>query len=410
MPNSLPSPQPLGVFPLPTNYLLIAAGDDYDLVRPDLMQGRQPATWPETLRFFEQALAGDVEAAHAALAHDDSPIGRYNRFVLRSDPEQYAQLKAELSGELGQLLDVVAYTLGYIANPPERGDSQAERLALVLLTQAAYALEQGAPDEAVSLLDEAVTLARLVSPMLAAQLLATRAETQYSQHGADPFVIQQYQEALKLLQPSELANTRAEIALNLGIVYHDMAQGRRAALLEAVNCYQQALTFFNRDDHPESYALAQSNLALAYLSMPMQEAGDPLRMAIAVQSLKEALKVYRPDSHPEQWASAQLNLANAYQYLPSAHPEENLTEAVQLYEEVLAARDREADPLGLARVLANQGNALAHLGIFVHAIPKLNEARTIFEAHGEVDAAHSVADIIEQISQTTDLGHANGTP
>ncbi len=391
------TPQPVGIFPLPASYLIIPQIADADIVAAELMQGRLPEIMPESLQFFTQALAGDIAAAHSQLENDDSLIGQYNRFVLQSDPAQYQQLRAKLSGELQQMLDMVAYTLGYIPAPPERGETQDERLALVLMAQATYALEQGRADQAIPLLEEAIKLAKPVSPMFAAQLLATLAETKFTYQGSDPFIIQHYQEALKLMEPSDLAETKAEIALNLGIVYHDMSNGGRGALLEAVNCYQKALAVFTREGHPEPYALAQSNLALAYLSMPMQEAGDQLRMAIAVQSLREALKVYTRETHPDQWASAQLNLANAYQYLPSAHPQDNLAEAVQLYEEVLEARDRNSDPLGFARVLANQGNALAHLGIFVHAIPKLQEAQTIFETHGDGEAAHSVADLIAQI-------------
>ncbi|MCB0037306.1 MAG: tetratricopeptide repeat protein, partial [Anaerolineales bacterium] len=170
-----------------------------------------------------------------------------------------------------------------------------------------------------------------------------------------------------------------------------------------------ALYVFKRESHPEYFALCQTNLALAYLTMPMREASDQLRMGIAVQSLREAMEVYRPDTHPDQWASAQLNLANALQYLPSSHPAENLAQAVELYEEILAIRTPTGDPLGYARVQANQANALAHLGIFDHAQTKLNQALPIFEMYGDEEAAASVRGLLGQIGEqlaAVDEAHA----
>ena len=394
--KQLSNPQPIGIFPLPAGYLLLPQVAGTDEIRAVLMQGCLPDSFPESLTFYQHALNGNIEAAYQALENDSGPEATYNRFILKSTPEEYEVLQTEFTGELRQLLDVAAYTLGYLASPPEQNEGQHEILALVLMAQATHALEHENVAAAVPLLEAAITAARPVSPIFAAQLIATLAEIKYTHFGPDPLIIQQYQEAIRQLESAGLAETRAELALNLGIVYHDLANGRRGALLEAVKYYQQALAVFTREHHPEPYALAQSNLALAYLSMPLQEAGDQLRMAIAVQSLREALKVYTQKTHPEQWASAQLNLANAYQYLPSTHPEENLAQAVELYEEVLVARKPHVDPVGYARVLANQGNALAHLGVFVHAIPKLQEARIMFESCGEAEAAQAVAALIEQ--------------
>ena len=55
---------------------------------------------------------------------------------------------------------------------------------------------------------------------------------------------------------------------------------------------------------------------------------------MAVNALRAPADLH-PQTHPAQWTSTQTNLANALQYLPSVHQQENLDEAVQLYEEVL---------------------------------------------------------------------------
>lgn len=391
---TLLSPQPLGIFPLPAGYLLLPPVDGVESVQAALLEGRLPDAFPPALRFYELALAGDTQAALAALDHDDSPESRYNRFVLEGDPAQYTTLAQTLIGDLRQLLDVAAYTMGLVERPPERGETAYERLAFVLMAQAAYALEQNDVKTASALLEKGITAAQTTSPLLAAQLRGTLAETLHSHRGADPIVIQNYREALRLMEKSDLTLTQAEIWLNLGIAYQEMANGRRGALLEASACYQQALKVFTAADHPDLYALAHNNLALAYLAMPLTEASDQLRSAIAIQSLREALRIYTPETNPDQWASAQLNLANALQYLPSTHPEDNLIQAVELYEEILATRVREDDPLGYARLLANQGNALSHLGIFTHAQTKLEEARALFLSNGEPDTAQSVEELL----------------
>ena len=93
-----------------------------------------------------------------------------------------------------------------------------------------------------------------------------------------------------------------------------------------------------------------------------------------------------------------LNMANALQYLPSSHPQENLIEAVNAYEELLAVRNKALDPVGHARLLANQANALAHLGMFAPAIEKLTEARKLLSWHGEDDAAAAILEQVERIN------------
>ena len=122
--------------------------------------------------------------------------------------------------------------------------------------------------------------------------------------------------------------------------------------------------------------------------MAQREVG--LRLGIAVQALRDALSVWDRENHPAQWASVTLNLANALQHRPSAYQADNLVEAVELYEELLGLREATRDPAGRARVLANQGTALAHLGIGEHATEKLREAQELFTLVGEPGSARAL--------------------
>jgi tetratricopeptide (TPR) repeat protein len=99
------------------------------------------------------------------------------------------------------------------------------------------------------------------------------------------------------------------------------------------------------------------------------------------------------------WASVSMNLANALQYAPSSHPEENLIQAVEIYEQVLQVRSRAKDPVAYALVLLNQANALAHLGIFKPALEKLAEAYKLFHWYDQIEQAETAREMVEQINQ-----------
>jgi tetratricopeptide (TPR) repeat protein len=398
MTHRLLHPQPLGIFPLPAGYLVIPAVDGGADLCAALLAGHAPDDIPVHLRFYKQALAGDVEEAWRTLEGDPSPEARYNRFVLRSEPLDYPRLRNELDGELAVLLDLVAYTTGIIDQPPSPDGCQGEVAACILAAHAAHALEIEQHDIAGDALHRAVAAVRDISPLFAAQLLGDLAEMHVLNDDPDA-AIRSLRDALALIGLHSLPDVRAHLALRLGMLYQERAEGQRAMLLEASKCYQDALRFYTRETAPELYALAQNNLALVYLAMPLTEASDQLRKGIAVQALREALTIYTRETHPDLWSRTQLNLANALQYLPSANLHDHLIEAVGLYDELLESRDPQRDPAGYARILANQGNALAHLGDFARARQQLNEARRLFAACHDADAVTGVDEVLDEIAR-----------
>lgn len=379
---------------MPANFLLLPESWKDSADYKNTLQG----VFPKEETFFKLSLEGEIEKALAEL-NDDSPEAKFNRFIFNTSPEGYRQLSQELSGDYRKLLDVAAFTLNYIPEPPAVDDLDGELLGFVLMVKASHRIELGEVESAIEFLQQAAEAAKAASPVLYAQILTSLAEIRHQFFGANANVVQTYKTALESLKKSELESNKASLNMNLGICYQEMSGRNRGALLEAVKCYQEALKFFSREQFPEEFAFAQNNLALAYLSIPTIEASDQLRVAIAIQALREALKVYQKDTHPELWSSTQLNLANALQYAPTSHVKENLQEAVNLYEEILSVRRPTENPAGYARLLANQANALAHLGIFDHAVPKLNEAMNIFNQIGETDSANSVSEQIEVISE-----------
>ena len=389
-------PQPLGAFPLPLGYLLIPASPETEDARLALLAGRLPE-WPAALRPHELALAGDRDGALAALTGDD-PISRYNRFVMDPDSVDPAELRSAL-GDFGVLVDVVLYAMDRTDTAPELGEATGELAALVLSAQASAALQDGDEAAAIAALDRAAEEAAGVSEPLRGVLLGASAAVAEGQDA-----VSRFERALKALDGAEgLRIARAELHLTLAGLLHEQAQDRPDLLARAVPHYHSALQLVLREEAPLLWASAHANLATAYLTMPMTEASGQLRLGVAAQSLRSALKVYTPEDYPEQWASVQLNLANSLVYTPSSHQVDNMVEAVELYEAVLQARDRETDPLGRARVLANQGNVMAHLGDFDQAKAKLYEARFLFEELGDHDSVRTVRGVLDEIARSSAL-------
>lgn len=399
-------PQPLGIFALPAGYLVLPPSDNLAAgpALAALLRGEIPAEWPPEWRFYAHALAGEVTAALAALPPSTDLVTRYNRYVLAGSHADDLMLHTLLDGELACLQGVAAFTMGHRREPPPLAGATGEVQALVLVAHAAAAIEQGDIPAADRHFAEAIAAAAPVSPALAGQIALNRAELAMQYGGELALITRWLQQAIDYIPPESLSEVRARAAAQLGQLLQEHANGQRGPLQAAVRCYQEALRFYRRETHPLEFAFIQNNLALAYLAMPMTEAGDRLRGAIAVQALRAALSVYDPDQHPHEWTSARLNLANALQYVHSARPAEHLLEAVAIYEDLLQRRDPAADPAGYARILANLGNALAHLGIFAEARERLLQADHLFVQIGDEPAMMTVRELLANIDQHEAVG------
>ncbi len=401
MHEQIQRPQPIGVFPPPAAFLVLpAAGDSAALER--LLKGDLSGLLPKEWEFFEAAAHGDLARAKQRLTNLDTPVALYNLFALEGgSAEQYQKLRRALQGDLAVLLDMVAFQFGLTDAVPNPELVDGELRSALLLARASAHLENQDSALAMADLEAAVASARATSPVFAAQLLGQLAGLRAHEPGQDSTqVFETYKDALELAGDTPLDGLRSELWLNLGTCYQEHSDGRRDLLTHAIQAYQQAVQCGLSESHyPEMYALAQNNLGLAYLTMPMVEASDSLRKAVAVQSFREALKVYQSDTHRLEWVSAKLNLANALQHLPSSHPEENLLQSVEIYEELLQVRSRGEDPVGYARLLANQANALAHLGLFSQALEKANEAYKLFHWYNEMDAANSVLELVTTVHE-----------
>ena len=398
-------PQPLGVFGLPAGYLLVGDDPSLDGIRLELTAGRRPESFPSELRYYELALAGDLDGALAAIDGDDL-VSEANRLVLDPSPARLAALleAATAAGEatIVSFAETVGFVVGLRSEPADGELVDGEFAAMAHAARATLDLERHDAAQAIEELERASQAAHPVSRAIAGQLMGQLANTQLDEGGVQRAAVT-FQAALDLLEGTDLYVSRAELHVAAGAMFQEMSEAAPRLMQQAINHYHQAMALVTAQSAPETFAIANANLGLAYITMPMTEASDQLRIGVAVQSMREALTYFTPESHPDRWSSTQLNLANALVYMPSKHQADNIAEAVDLYEDVLSHRDRHTDPHGRARVLANQGNALAHLGMFDDAKLRLHEARAIFEEFDEDDAVRSVRGILDEIAKHESL-------
>lgn len=406
MQNTNVRAQPVGTFAFPAGLLLIDDHPGSEAVaaaRASLLEGRLPRPWPDELHGHRLAHEGQPAAAAAHfLGHASTdPISAFNHYVLEPDGVDVAAVRARLPDHLKVLVDAVQYSLGDTDEVPVATSEAVEVTAFVASVRATAALSAGNPAGAVEMIHDAAGAVADLAPAFAAILLGN-AGTILHEHGLDPATAyDDLRLACMGLTDTDLPVARAELHLQLGLLIHAAAVDGQRSLKDAVHEYYSALQLIDRDTAPYTWASAHLNLGAAYLTMPMLEATDQLRSGIAMQSLRAALDVFDRDEYPAEWASATLNLANALVYTPSTHQGDNIVEAVERYEEVLVTRSRETDPLGRARILANLGNALAHLGIFDHAKSRLFEARYLFEEALDHESVMMVRTILDEVSRET---------
>lgn len=401
--STLAGPQPLGAFDLPAGMLLVPTRTpEEDAARRDLLAGRVPAVWPASLEGHRLAHRGDVDGAAAAFAAEGGdPVARFNRWVVDPDSATAADVRSGLPDPLRPLVDLVAYSLGQSDELPDDDVTLAEEIrALVLATRASDLLAAGRTGEARDQLHRAATLVTATSPALAAVLVGNAGGLGLDHDHDHTAARADLESALADLADTDLRSMRAELLNQLGSLAHEEAARAGLPLTEAMGRYYDALALVSEQSAPFLWASIQLNLATAHLATPMTTASDQLRLGVATQSLRACRRIFTAHDNPAQWSTATLNLANALVYTPSTHQADNLVEAVELYEEILDSGVREPRSVAYARVLANQGNALAHLGAPDAARSKLAEARFIFEANLDHEGALAVREVLDAIARS----------
>jgi len=333
-------------------------------------------------------------------AEPTGDVGRNNEALLAGDAKALSSMAEQCDHDESLRVHLVcaAYRLGSDIELPADSDQIDPRVRAYLMATKAHELSMdGEHKKAAELLTKASQCVESSSPAAAARLVGEAAVILADAGIADARILLDLERAADSLEGSGFTELRGELLISRASLLMERGGERPAMLQEAIQCYQKATQTLSRKDNPVAYAMCHVNVAVAYLSMPMNQFASKLRAAIAVQSLREALEILTADEYPELWQMATLNLANALQHLPSSHTAENLLESVSLYEELL--KQRTEPDIGRARLLANLGNALAHLGQFSDAEPWLNESKAFFESINDSAAIEGIDGVLAEMKE-----------
>ncbi len=395
--------QPLGIFSWPAGMMLIEGSSWNQDVLKALGSGKYPREYPPGLNYLETALSGgDTELVLKQLLDQASPdnvVVDFNLLVVDPTFERYFGLCKVATGDFLALVQLQGYINNYCTLPEV--DSAKSPLVRSLLCSAKASELLAANDRvgSISNLRAAISYSTSVSPILAAAHRSDLAEILMRDGRNGVEAIGLWRQALIDLTHSDLNGLKAQIHLSLAIALQVVQSGHPNALREAVGHYLDATRLVSAESDPLIFGTAHMNLGLAYLSMPMTDASDQLRYGIAISSLRQAVAAFDRELYLESWAGARLNLANALVYAPSSHANDNLTEALSMYEELLQIKRDLQDPVGYARICANQGNVMAHLGMYDYAKAKLHEARSIFEEFNMLAETATIREILDGIER-----------
>ncbi len=381
-------PQSVGILPFPFAILLLPSVKEEELEKILKLDFSKV---PSELKFFKEIYEGNLDRAKELIqCISDKELSNYLNTFIEFMEKRDKKVLHNFSGS-----SVLKKLLLLLDMEEVLNVQLNEREDFYTLSHYAKAkfLEKRIPKEALRHIDEALRHFSFNSPVFKANILLTKANIIYKEKGSSYHLIQLYKEILELIKDTEAKEIRGEVHFQLGNLFSQFGN-----IKEAVSHYREALDVFTKDKNPYMYALVNNNLGLTYLSVQSYDIDSQVRLALGVQHLKKALEVFTKEDFPEEWASATLNYANALIYLPTANPLKNLTKALELYREVLAYRKGTGNTEGYARVLANMGNLLAHLGRFDEAREKLKDAKKLFISLNLLEEAQAVEEILREIA------------
>jgi tetratricopeptide (TPR) repeat protein len=263
------------------------------------------------------------------------------------------------------------------------------------------------------------------------------------------------QRALTHASSGEQPKVRASILGAMGNTYLAVPQvPRRARLQLAIECYEEASTFYHRLGDLECWAREEFNLGNACCDLPDEASSDkweqavlhyekalqvrtrerdPLRHAAtlenlgtayrelptgdraanvrrAIQCFRKALHVYTASGFPEQNAALHNNLGNAYVSMPSAAPastQRNMRRALRHFDRALKVRTRAQHPCDYAVTQFNRGSALLRFAVEApDAETHVRDARNCFEEAEECFSLCGKTELAQQARERAKLARS----
>lgn len=130
-------------------------------------------------------------------------------------------------------------------------------------------------------------------------------------------------------------------------------KGQTQFFRAAIESYQLAVKYFNREDYPEIYADIQLYLGVIYAEIPDEVKKKSIWAAVSYAAFMEALAIFTKESMPYQYALACNSLGNALMKYPAAIHSDNYEKALFYYNEALEIRTPQQYPLERSLSLLN---------------------------------------------------------
>lgn len=160
--------------------------------------------------------------------------------------------------------------------------------------------------------------------------------------------------AIQLFKDEELAQLTGEACLRKGILLYTWSKnGQPQFYRPALEAFQEALKFFDKENAPAIFADIHHHLGIVYAEMPDENKKRSVWAALSASSFKEALEFFNKQDYPYEYAVVANNYANAMTLYPPMKKADNFAKALELYNEALSIRHPDQYPYERALTLMN---------------------------------------------------------
>ena len=188
--------------------------------------------------------------------------------------------------------------------------------------------------------------------------------------------IKAFQRALKIWTLKNAPMDYAMAQSNLGIAYGSLAvvEDRAKNCKEAIKACEEALKVYTLDHTPMQYTMTQNNLGTAYRKLATVE-DTAKNCKEAIKAFKEALKIWTLKNAPMDYAITQSNLGSAYGTLALVEDRaKNCNKAIKAFKEALKIWTLKNAPMDYAMAQSNLGNAYRTLAVVEDTAKNCNKA------------------------------------
>jgi tetratricopeptide (TPR) repeat protein len=160
--------------------------------------------------------------------------------------------------------------------------------------------------------------------------------------------------AIQLFKQEELAQLIGEACLRKGILLYTWSKnGQPQFYRPALEAFQEALKYFDKENAPDVFADIHHHLGIVYAEMPDENKKRSIWAALSASSFKEALDFFDKQNYPYEYAVVANNYANAMTLYPQMKKADNFAKALELYDEALSIRNPDQYPYERALTLMN---------------------------------------------------------